>query len=137
VTLRHQVSLTHHGRALSVAPRNVPLETLAGQLARGQPAIAELEPGDATYYNLLIVPAWAPAVQGHLGRFGIPVALASDYLIVTRLTDTEGRAFYARADVEAWDLAGITHPWTRELLAWWLGILWQAIAVARGDQGGT
>src|SRR5947208_2980472 len=106
-------------------PVNQSLARLATCLVQGDhPVIAELEPGDATYYNLLLVPAWAAYVAPHLGRFGIPLTKAHDYLIVTRLTDTEGQTFYCTRQIGDWDLEIIPNAWTRTVLVWWLKILW-------------
>lgn len=111
------------------APINTTLDAIVTCLEQGHhPVIVELEPGDGTYYNLLIVPSWAVYVAPHLRRFGILADRAIDYLIVTRLTDQEGQAFYATAQVGPWDLHGIDNEWSRELLAWWLReTLWPAI----------
>ncbi len=120
-------ALKYGNREMVAEPINVPLSVVADLLRRGLPVSVELEPGDATYYHLLIVPASAPYVEPFLGRYGIPVDRATDFLIVTKLTDQEGRAFYATADVGPWDLHGIENEWTRELLVWWLRRLWSVI----------
>ena len=122
----------HYGnREMVSEPINLPLSVVADLLRQGLPVSVELEPGDATYYHLLIVPAWATYVAPFLGRYGIPRDRATDYLIVTRLTDQEGLAFYATANVGDWDLPGIENEWTRDLLVWWLRHLWQLIERAR------
>ncbi len=127
-------ALRYGAKVMEPEPRNDSLAEVAAILAHGgQSVIVELEPGDGTYYNLLLVPAWAAYVQPHLGRYGIQPAEAHRFLIVTKLTDQEGSAFYATRDVGEWDLHGIENEWSRTLLVWWLRILWQHIGEARGS----
>lgn len=119
-------------------PINGTLEQIAAALHNGHPVIAELEPGDATYYNLLISPAWGAGIRGSLGRFGIPLRAVEGYLIVTKLTDTGGITFYVTDRVGTWDLEEhIRNPWTRELLVWWLLQLWDEIKKGRHDAPAT
>lgn len=122
-------TLKYGTKEMRPQPINTTLDAIVTCLEHGHhPVIVELEPGDGTYYNLLIVPAWAVYVAPHLGRYGIPADRAHEYLIVTRLSDRRGWGFYATAQVGVWDLHGIENDWTRELLAWWLReILWPAI----------
>jgi len=127
--------LTYGSKAMHPEPVNMTMQDLVHELAGAEdspnPVIVELEPGDGTYYNLLIVPAWHIDVGTFLGRYGIQVEEAERYLIVTKLDDQQGRAFYATKDVGEWDLHGIENDWTRELLVWWLKILWGLIEEAR------
>jgi hypothetical protein len=127
--------LRYGAREMNPSPLNMTLADLAWRLHDGRPVIAELEPGDATYYSLLIVPAWAGDVVRHLGRYGIAPDQAHRYLIVTKLNDQGGSAFYATADVGEWDLHGIDNPWSRELIVWWLRLLWAEIKRQRGNDG--
>lgn len=122
-------TLKYGAKEMRPSPINTTLGDIVTCLEHGHhPVIVELEPGDGTYYNLLIVPAWAAYVAPRLARFGIPADRAMGWLIVTKLTDQQGQAFYATADVGPWDLHGIDNEWSRELLAWWLrAILWPAI----------
>lgn len=120
------------GSAMDPEPVNVGFDFLVQGLNTGRPMVAQLEPGDGTHYCLLIVPAWADSVAAHLGRYGIMQSRAGDYLIVTKLNDADGETCYACADgVGTWDLGGIKNPWTKELLAWWLDLLWAEVKKAR------
>lgn len=125
--MNHHEPLAYHGRALTPAPINADLEDLVEALAGGRTVVAELEPGDATYYNLVITPCWAPQVRRSLGRFGVPDRSADRYLLVTCLRDDGGPSFFAQSHVGDYDVP-LTNAWSRELVAWWLRGLWQALA---------
>lgn len=124
--------LLYHGRQMNPTPLGSSMDDVARALQGEHPVSAEIEPGDGTYYNVLIVPAWCEHVKEHLGRYGIPAEKAKDYLIVTKLTDADSPTFYAADDVGAWDMHGIENQWTRDVLVWWLRYLWLHIAEARG-----
>lgn len=124
--------LEYHGRPMRSEPvSGYSLLHVADALNEGEPVVVALEPGDHTNYTLLIVPAWAKRIRGQLVRFGITSAHSRDYLLVTKLGDQQGETFYATSDVGAWDLHGIDNDWTRELLVWWLRILWEQITLLR------
>lgn len=123
--------LMYGTREMQPDPINTTFGEIVERLAHGHPVIVELEPGDATYYSLLIVPAWAAYVATHLGRFGIPADQAHRYLIGTRMTDQEGQAFYATEHVGPWDIDSVDNEWSRELIAWWLRILWEHLNAER------
>lgn len=132
-------ALLYNGRQMNPEPRNPPglglaldLKSVARLLQLdAYPLIVELEPGDGTYYNLLIVPAWSEFTTTHLGRYGIPPDKTRDFLIVTKLSDGESQTFFAADDVGEWDLHGIENNWSRELIVWWLRFLWQHITKLR------
>jgi hypothetical protein len=50
-------------RTLDLAPRNATLTELAVELSLGNAVGAVLEPGDATRYDLLLVPCWTESVS--------------------------------------------------------------------------
>lgn len=127
--------LLYHNREMKSEPSNYTLEQVAGLLHHyTSSVIAILEPGDATRYILLIVPAWSNHVQNHLNSFGIPDRAVRDYLIAVNLDDRGGRAFYATGWVGPWDLIdSITNEWSRELLAWWFQCLWEEIERCRNS----
>lgn len=119
--------LDYNGRPMRAAPINGTLTQLAAMLRDGQPVVAELEPGDATYYALLITPCDALYVAPFLGRQGVPPREAYRWLHVAKLGD--GQAF-VRLDGEvlAYDLTGLTrNGWGQEFLAWWLNALREAL----------
>lgn len=120
-------TLEYAGKQVVAEPINMSLDMAATYLRDARPCVVELEPGDVTYYNLLIVPAWRVGVGSYLQRFGIAPGRASEYLIVTKLTDVGGLTFFATREVGSWDLEIIPNEWTRELLAWWLRELWRRI----------
>ena len=129
--LRYPVS----GKPMVAEPINVPLQRLAALLREGQTVVAELEPGDATYYNLLIVPCWADTVHRYLESFGIPPGSASNYLLVVKLEQECSRAAWILTDgaVGRHDTVPLTNnPWSQELLAWWLSHLVEAMAPKEG-----
>lgn len=123
-------SLEYQGKQMKLEAENAPLRHLARVVARGYPVIIELEPGDATHYHLLVVPAWAASVREHLGRFGIPVDRCWDYLIVTQLYDDVGNTFYVPAWIEGQhdiESRAVTNDWSRVFLSWWLQHFWHIV----------
>ena len=95
----------------------------------GQTVAIELEPGDATYYCLIIVPAWTEGLLGRLDRYGIPRHACMDYLFVTRVDDDGGKTFiFNRFNSGEHTLEDhIKNPWSQRLLSWWLRGLWEDI----------
>lgn len=119
------LALDYNGKLMAAEPINISLGMVATRLRQGDPVIAQLEPGDATHYCLLIVPAWADEIRRHLGRYGIRENTAKDYLIVTQLDDAGGQAFYAYAHgMEGADMRHIRNGWTVQLFVWWFTLLW-------------
>jgi len=125
--------LQYHGRAMDPKPINTTVRRLAEGLAAGQTLVAQLEPGDGTFYGLLVSPAWSPYLERELGRFGVPQRSARDFLIVTYLRDSGGEQFFATDRVEGFDLP-TRNEWTRTLLAWWLRGLWREIENVRAGR---
>lgn len=133
ITLEPQ-ELLYGTKPMIPQPINISLSQTAAQLAMGNPVVVKLEPGDATHYCLLIVPAWADYVAGELGRYGIRPHTAIEYLIATQLHDQWGAAFYSHClGTESYDLPKIENEWTREIFSWWFRHLWQAIAEKRAN----
>jgi hypothetical protein len=109
-------------------PINASVERLVEVLVEeSKPVVAELEPGDGTYYSLLITPAWSRAVEPCLGRWGIPESAAGDWLLVTKLDQTGPMAstwVNWKSDVGFHTVAKLSDfAWTQELLFWWLELL--------------
>lgn len=115
----NQPDFEYGGRLLSPEPTNLSLKVLAGGLSAGHTAYAQLEPGDATRYDILLVPMWGPA------GFGGPYD-REDYkwLFITRLRSggsVPSLGCMIRRDFRSYDFqeiaGGNTH--TANLLAWW------------------
>lgn len=117
--------LLYGNKPMDPKPINGSLESVCRCLRRGETVVVKLEPGDATHYCLLIVPAWAEDVAAHLGRYGIREHSAVEYLIVTQLDDAGGQAFYAFAHgMEGCDMRHIRNSWTQQIFTWWFDLLW-------------
>lgn len=122
-------TLLFNGKPMSASPKGTTLNAIAVALLAGQAVSAELEPGDATYYNLLIVPCWSEGLRNRLGRFGIPAGSATNYLYVQQLRDlaVEAEGFFARqGGVSAVDVPN-RNEWSRQLIAWWVNLLWEEL----------
>ena len=122
----------HTGKTMQVEPENLPLAHIATSLLEGKPAVALLEPGDATAYHLLIVPCWAEQVHTYLGRFGIPAGSARKYLLVVKLDQDTSRGVWIPLceATRPHHTQGLTdNPWSVELLAWWISHLIEAIKI--------
>lgn len=101
-------------------PVNDNIDHLVMQARCGETVLVQLEPGDATVYYLLIVPAWGDGTRENLGQFGIPAEHADEYLIVTYLKQDGGQTFYATDRIGVYDLEMLPNTWTRTVFAWWL-----------------
>lgn len=120
--------LLYGSKPMKPEPINITLEKLAQRLNQRETMIAELEPGDGTYYNLLLVPAVSLGTREYLGRFGISDSRAHCYLIVTKLTSYGGETFYSYSEgTIPCDMESVKNEWTRVLLAWWCNLLWEAM----------
>ena len=123
--------LIYRGKPMTVEPANRSLAGVAELLRTGRSVIAELEPGDATYYNLLLVPCWAPGISGHLGRFGVPSGSAHRFLIVVKVDEEGGGMTFVPTDgqkIGVWDTLHLSsNEWSQELFAWWLSHLITAL----------
>ncbi len=118
-------ALTYQGKQMVVEPINRSLVKIAYDLKAGMPVVAELEPGDATYYCLLLVPAWAPCVVDYLGRYGIQRTLTDEpnFLLAVKLDADGGRAAWIPCDnrLGVWHTAHLSeNTWSQEFLVWWL-----------------
>jgi len=116
--------LKYMNRTMDHEPINSSLSAIADLLRGGDPAIAILEPGDATRYRLCLLPCWSSGICTDLGEVGIPQDHAAEYLLVTRFDAKGGEAFFASSSVESFDLEIIRNKWSREFLSWWLRRLW-------------
>lgn len=115
------------GKKMNPDPINIDMDVLVERLDNGVSTIVQLEPGDATYYSLLIVPVWSSSVAANLGRFGIPLDNSHNYLIVAKLGSCGGTVgFVPLADgkLDTHHFADfIENGWSQVLLAWWFNIL--------------
>lgn len=120
--------LLYNDRAvMKLEPTNIGMDRLVLTLYEGNPAVVQLEPGDATRYCLLIVPAWSPEVKGSLDMFGIPSEHCSRYLLVTKMNGLKGTMGFVPLNdgvlVEHHFDEIVTNFWSMRLLAWWFEIL--------------
>lgn len=125
--------LLYNTRPMKVEPINLDLSDIAQTLREGRAAVAELEPGDGTYYNLLLVPCDAPNVKGGFRRFGISHEAAHRYLLVVLVRDRRpDRAVFVQWDgvIREHDVVGLEeNGWSQTFLAWWLNALREVAGV--------
>jgi hypothetical protein len=125
------------GKVMRLTPINWDgMEHLIIQLERGQSCVVQLEPGDATHYCLLLTPCWAMGVRQELGRFGIPVESATNYMLVTALTD-EGSdgSTWITPHVMEYQVAKLSpNPWSQLIYLTFLQNLWWEIGQWRDAQ---
>ena len=115
--------LMYNGKPMKVQPIGpYTITDYARWIREGKAVAVELEPGDGTYYNLLIVPCHAPQLLGRLERFGIPITEAHQYLIVTYLKDDGGPTYVVPmfSVDHHMDDGRIHNSWTKRLIIWWL-----------------
>ncbi len=118
--------LVYQGKEMAVEPINTTMERLASNLQHGVPQVAELEPGDATYYSLLLVPADLPMIRNHFGRWGVPAESAGNYLIAVKLDDIHMHGCWIPRfeATQPHHVAGLTpNEWSRQFFAWWFAQL--------------
>ncbi|MDH3291523.1 MAG: hypothetical protein OEO20_11330 [Gemmatimonadota bacterium] len=133
--MMHADLLYHTGKQMNPEPINIELRELVRVLARGEPAVVKLEPGDASHYAFLIVPASANHVRHHLGRYGIESSRAVDYWFVARLDDHGGAWTWLPIDWPARPelmILANDNEWTVTLLVWWFEIVAVELEAERG-----
>lgn len=126
--------LNYNGKTMDRAPINGSVYEFARLIEEGSTIVAELEPGDATYYSLLIVPCWSNYTAHFLGRWGVPATHSHEYLFVSRLSDPEsmGCFIHNHHPVLEFDVEALSrNKWSQQLLAWWLTQLWEEINAIR------
>jgi len=120
--------LMYGTKEMLAEPLNMSLSAVAMYLLDREPVVVSLEPGDATNYTLLIVPALASGVHGQLGRYGIPLAACRDYLFISKLSGEACPGTFVRPPCHDFDFEFISpNEWTRTFLAWWVNELWTRI----------
>lgn len=123
--------LEYQGKVMEVEPITMTLQEVAEQIKIGNPVVAELEPGDNTYYAILIVPLHGDGIRSKLGRFGIVPARSGDYWFVAKLGSIQSQGTFVRVDVAAiqvHQVAPLTdNEWSQRLLSWWLTHLVRAV----------
>lgn len=116
--------LTYNGKPMTFDPINMDVERMIQLLHQGTPQVVNLEPGDATRYDLLLLPLNLD-VGLYLGNHGIEPHTYGGYLFVSWLSDEVCPGtwvpFSVDMMVDVWDVAGLSNNgWSRQLLAWWL-----------------
>ena len=119
------------GKAMAVEPVNTTMVDLANNLSHGVPQVANLEPGDATHYSLLLVPAHLATLRNHFGRWGVPADRAHDYLIAIKMDDLQmlGCWIPKFEPTDVHHVAPLTgNEWSQAFLVWWFRHLLQEMA---------
>lgn len=111
-----------NGKALNPEPLNMTLHNMAVALKEGNTVVANLEPGDASFYALLIVPCWGPNLRESLGRWGVPPFASKDYCLVTQLRDHVSKTAWITIDgpIQLHQMTLLNdNEWTQQVFAWW------------------
>ena len=125
------------GRAMKAEPVNLGMLNVANYLECGETVVVELEPGDGTYYSLLLVPCWAEGVANYLDRWGITAEGAHKYLMVVKLEQEGSHAVWIpmQETIQEHHVAHLsTSAWSQRLFAWWFGELFEVMGVRRPKQ---
>ena len=112
------------GKFMAFAPKNIVTTGMVELLQHNQPLVVILEPGDATRYTLLLVPAASSAVGRDLSDFGIVASQAHRYIFVSKLSSMECQGswlpFGPGVVVEPHDIVYLSdNQWSQTFLAWW------------------
>lgn len=114
---------------MELEPTNITMSDVVRFLKSEMPCVVDLQPGDATRYQLLLVPCGSRYVRLFLGVVGIPPESAGNYLFVAKINGALGQTFINtthepnESDFE--DMGGNT--WTMTFLAWWFANLNEAL----------
>lgn len=122
------------GRPYQADPLECSISQLAARLDNGSPVSVTLEPGDATRYELLLVPMWAPEVGLH--NWGIEDRQSG--LVVTRLVGGEvdgGSCIVLLNRQHSHGLWTISreNTWTFNLFTRWFSLLAAELRAERGE----
>ena len=110
------------GKEMSVEPINITMDSLVWGLSHNVPYVANLEPGDATHYSLLLVPAGGVTICENFGRWGVPADRASEYIIAIKMDDRDLRGCWIPTfePTDPHHVASLSpNEWSRAFLAWW------------------
>ncbi len=118
--------LEYHGRQMSVQPLDLELRDVAWMLNVGTAVTVRLEPGDATRYELLLVPMAGPFIK--IGNYSAEDTESG--LIVTRFVggtpEGTGIVLLNRLEAESSDemidvqfSEWVSNIWSMRLLNWW------------------
>lgn len=114
-------------KELTVEPINVTMHDLAVHLLSGLPMVAQLEPGDATHYGLLLMPADSATIRDAWGRYGITPETANQYLLAVRLDSMHMHGCFVPCndgEIRVHHVHALTeNEWSRQFLAWWFNHL--------------
>lgn len=127
---KDDTKLSYHGKELRLEPINATMGVIAAELLKGHPALAILEPGDATRYEVILVPCWSSNIRLGLASQGIRPTETDDYLLCAKLNGNTG-TFFATEHVQEYDIETIHNEWSCHFLAWWLRNLWREINARR------
>ena len=120
--------LLYNSKAMKVEPINISMQDAAAILRGGGPVVVELEPGDGTYYALMLVPLYSSNIAESLGRYGIQPAEAHHYLFVAKL-ESDGCDFIPiHANLGPYHFDELTgNDWSKQFLGWWFTELVEAL----------
>lgn len=126
-------TLRYNDKELDPNPTNhFNLQTVARDLVDERTVHVILEPGDATRYDLTLMPMWATGLE-HLGNYdyedrnaGLIVVRSVSGRIVASEVYLMNRDFHDNIE----DLA-TGNEWSADLLQWWFEVLYEAITERR------
>ena len=112
-------------RELQPNPLGITLKQVAKFLVEGKPLTVELEPGDATRYELALIPMWADLMN--LGNYG--EERETSLLVVRSVGGTPTTAQVVLLERDFKELYRISNQneWTEQLFSWWFSLLWREI----------
>jgi len=131
-------TLQYMGRGLDPRPVNRTLEEVHELLLVDKtPVVVQLEPGDGTRYDWLLVPAASYYVGDALGVIGIPPGAAAEYLIIVDVhVPMHAMAVPFDGATTAADVREVSaNAWTRTCLAWWLNVVHATVVVTPAEEG--
>jgi len=122
--------LLYRGVPMRAEPVNVSLADVVTALYEGRIAEVQLEPGDQTRYDLVLIPDTALPLLFQVHRDDPTCGI-----MAVRVVGGEPCKSLCLMPWERWKFGQLSegNEWTAELLAWWLGILFDAIEGATED----
>jgi hypothetical protein len=126
------LSLAYHGRAMNAEPTNMALADVAERLRQGHPVYVDLQPGDGTRYEFVLLPLDG-VMSGGGDLVGVP-DWEPGHLMVTRLVgpDPVASVIISAVPDEALGLSEFVplsrnNEWTVMVLEWWTARLFLAL----------
>lgn len=113
-------------KKMSREPINISFEDVVNILAVGDPVFINLQPGDATRYNIFITPCWNRKIKTHLKGIGIDEYNSYEY--ITFHYEIRHRASIVPIFCHPNDFIELSqNQWTQTFFSWFVNNIGEAL----------